>query len=233
MALAMPKSVDAGRAAGEQDVVGLDVAVHDAARRARTRALAARREGSARRRRPAGAVRVQPSAQRLALDERHGVEGHAVGFTGGQHRHDVRVLQPRRQLDLTPEPLAADLGRHLGGQHLDHHTAMEGHFFGQEHLRHAATAQLPLDAVAVTEGALQTFKQACHSVPSRGGMISPECTAGPAGIPAWPRGVCARSRAAYTSSPPQRAGSTSTMVCVSVHEWPAGSRSTACRSPKG
>ncbi|MNC99504.1 hypothetical protein D3C83_178210 [compost metagenome] len=50
---------------------------------------------------------VQPVAQRLALDVRHDVEEHPVCLAGVEQREDVGMAQPRRQLDLAKEPLAA------------------------------------------------------------------------------------------------------------------------------
>jgi hypothetical protein len=38
----------------------------------------------------------QPPAQRLAVDEWHRVERHAVHLSGAVHRHDVRVLKASR-----------------------------------------------------------------------------------------------------------------------------------------
>ena len=90
----------------------------------------------------------QASAQRFAIDERHGEVGKAVGLARGEHRDDVRVLQLGGEADLALEPLDRDLARHGVGQDLDHHLPLERMFLGDEHARHAATAELPLDAVA-------------------------------------------------------------------------------------
>src|SRR3982750_1364896 len=40
----------------------------------------------------------QPCPQARAFDERHCIEREPVGLAGGEHRHDVRVLQPRGDL---------------------------------------------------------------------------------------------------------------------------------------
>ena len=67
-----------------------------------------------------------------------------------EQRHDVRVLQRSRELDLAAEPLGVDPGCHLGREHLHHHYAAELDVPRCEHAAHAAAAELALDAVRVT-----------------------------------------------------------------------------------
>ena len=62
------------------------------------------------------------------------------------------MLQIRRGLDLGEEPLGADHRGELRPQHLDRDLAVVLEVLRQIHRRHAARAQLPLDAVAVGEG---------------------------------------------------------------------------------
>ena len=109
-ALAMPKSVTTADAAGEQDVVGLDVAVDDAAfvrvgERFRDVAEDARplRRSAARR---LGRAR----AQRFALDEGHRVVRESVDLAGDEDRDDVRMLEARGELDLALEAVDVDAG---------------------------------------------------------------------------------------------------------------------------
>ena len=90
-------------------------------------------------------------AQRLALDERHGVVRHAVAVAGGEHGDDVGLLQPRGELDLAVEALGADVGCELGGEDFDDDEAIEPDLAGEEDARHAAAAELALDGVGAAD----------------------------------------------------------------------------------
>ena len=111
IARAMPKSVTIGRllARVEQDVVGLDVAMHDAVRvRVRERVAhfaqdAAHLGGIER------AAIVNPLGERVAVDERHHEKDEPVLFVDAVDRDDARVRQLRRGLRLA-EKTRADLG---------------------------------------------------------------------------------------------------------------------------
>ena len=111
---------DARAAATQQDILRLHVAVHDTLGvRVVERAgdVAQDRHGLGERH-AVGCV-AQPVAHRGALDERHDVVGHAVRDTGGEHGDDVRVLEPRGELDLASEPLGAQVGAEARGERLD------------------------------------------------------------------------------------------------------------------
>lgn len=56
-------------------------------------------------------------AERLALKERHRVVGDTAHVAGGEHRHDVGLLQRRGEPDLTAEALDAHGARGLARQH--------------------------------------------------------------------------------------------------------------------
>src|SRR6266550_1601877 len=60
----------------------------------------------------AGAQETHP--QRLSFHERHGVIGESGRFTGGEHGHDVRVLQSRGDEYLALETLEVDAGGEIG-----------------------------------------------------------------------------------------------------------------------
>ncbi len=101
---------------------------------------------------------VQPVAERLALDQRHDVEQEVVRPIVPvaarpptvEQRQNVRMLQVRRGFDLAQKSLGADHRGELRSQHLDRDLALVLEVLGEIHRGHAALAQLPLDAVAVT-----------------------------------------------------------------------------------
>ena len=67
------------------------------------------------------------------------------------------MLQVRRGLDLGEEPLGADDGGELRAQHLDRDLAIVLQVLGEIDGRHAAGAELALDAVAVGEARGEAF----------------------------------------------------------------------------
>ena len=66
----------------------------------------------------ASGPRAETRAERLALDERHRVEGQPVGVARREHRDDVRLLQRGDRADLALEALRAEPERQIGRQHL-------------------------------------------------------------------------------------------------------------------
>ena len=97
----------------------------------------------------------EPSPERLAVDERHCIVGKPVDFPGRQQRHDVRMLQPRRQRDLPPKALDGHGVRELGRQHLHHDAAVERRLGREKDARHATAAELALDGVVGAERCLE------------------------------------------------------------------------------
>ena len=65
------------------------------------------------------------------------------------------MLQRRGRPDLLHEPLGAEHGGELRLQHLDRDLAIVLQVLGEIDRRHAALAELALDAVAIGEGVLQ------------------------------------------------------------------------------
>ncbi len=63
----------------------------------------------------------------------------------------MRMLELRRELNLTFEPFDTHPGRHLGWQHLDDHGALEPHLLSEEDAAHPATAELALDGVGTAK----------------------------------------------------------------------------------
>ena len=89
-------------------------------------------------------------AQRFPRHEQHREPGHPGGLAGGEHGHDVRMLQPRGGADLAAKAVHgrnAAVDRH----DLDRDAAAEGGFGGDEHARHPAAAEFTFDGVGGTE----------------------------------------------------------------------------------
>ena len=150
-----PEVGDHGAAAGQQHVVRLDVAVHDATImriRERRRDLAQQADRLAERQL---AMPREPCAQRLAFHQRHGEVRQAVRVARREQWHDVRVLQSRRERDLSLEALQRHLADHVFRQHLHHHSATEGLLRRDEYTGHSAATELALQRVGVTQGQFQ------------------------------------------------------------------------------
>ena len=143
---------DHGAAFGAEDVAGLDVAVHHAMPvrvRKRTRDVAQKRDRVGHRE---CAFARESAGQGFALDEGHAVEQRAARQGAGcQERDDVRVLQPRCQPNLTPEPFDAHRIPQVRGEHFDDHAPAECDLLGDEHAAHAAAAEFALEDVVVAE----------------------------------------------------------------------------------
>ena len=150
---------NSGGIAGEQDVVRLDVPVHDAFgvrefQRARDVSENAHRHGDRHR-----ASAHEMHAKRFPLDERHHVVGQPFRFSGREHRQDVRVLQLGGEQDLVLETLEIHAGREIGRQHFHDDTTTERAFLGKEHTTHATAAELTFDAIGAGQRGLQPISK--------------------------------------------------------------------------
>jgi hypothetical protein len=85
-----------------------------------------------------------------------------VRFAGIDERHNVGVLQVGSEPDLAEKALASNPGGELGPEQLDRDGAVMLQVAGEIDGRHAAAAELPLDAVAVGEGRLQMVGDYCQ-----------------------------------------------------------------------
>ena len=77
------------------------------------------------------------------------------------------MLQRRGDLDLAEEPVAAEHGRQLGLEHLDGDLPAVLQVLGEEHDRHPAVAELPLDAVPIAERRPELLEEV-HGCPFTG-----------------------------------------------------------------
>ena len=82
------------RAPLQEDVLGLDVAMHDAAGVRVGECRRGLREHPHHLRRREPPVAPQTIGERLPFHVRHGVEHEAIRFVHGEHRHDVRMREP-------------------------------------------------------------------------------------------------------------------------------------------
>jgi hypothetical protein len=149
----------------EQDVLGLDVAVHHTlavgvAERVRHLAGDLQRLVQRQLRLP-----VQPIPQGLPLHVRHHIEEQPTGLARIMQRQDVRVGETRDGPDLLLEPIGTYRGGELGSQHLECNLAVVAHVVRQIHRGHASRTQRSFDAVAVGEDFLQTLETVGQAAP--------------------------------------------------------------------
>ena len=125
------------------------------------------------------------------------------------------MLQRRGRLDLAEKPLGAEHRGELGMQHLDGDLTPVPEVVREIHGRHAAGAELPLDAIAVGEGGAQARELAIHpAVPALGraefaAAASSGAASSPAGCARNPQLPSARSHAATSRSTRSRSASSS------------------------
>ena len=144
-----------GAVAGEQQVLGLDVAVDHAVPVGvleRPGGLGGDPERLVHRQLP---LPPEPVAERLALDERHGEPELAGGLARVVDGEDVRVLQPGGELDLALEALGAERVGQVGVQHLERDRPVVPQVLGEEDRGHAAPPELALEGVGCGKRRLQ------------------------------------------------------------------------------
>ena len=137
---------------GDEDVGRLDVAVDHAVAVGEAERRGDLGGDSAGLHRGEPPVGPEDVGQALAVDVLHHDEVGAALATPVVDADDVRVVEVRRGLGLTAEPLhEARVGGVLGEQHLDRDPAVEQPVVGEEDVGHAAPTEAVLDLVAVVE----------------------------------------------------------------------------------
>jgi hypothetical protein len=143
---------------GQQDVVGLDVAVHDSATVREGQGIGDLAQD------PGGildrqlALTAQSLAQGSAVDEWRDVIGGVRHLARIDEPEDVRVLECGDRPDLKEKPFGAHGSGQLGFQDLDRDLAVVLQVLGEVDRGHAALAQLALEAVAVGQGGGEALK---------------------------------------------------------------------------
>ncbi len=159
---------DQGVAAGDQHVVGLDVAVDHAL------AVGVGQRVGDLGRDPDGvgdrqlAEMVEAVAQVVAVHVRHHVVEEARGFAGIVEGEDVGMLEPGGDLDLAEEALGAQRGGQLGPENLDGDFSAVAEVGGQVDHGHAALTQLALQRVAVGQRGGELGGKVGHPSPWEG-----------------------------------------------------------------
>ena len=158
---------DEGVRSQREDVAGLDVAVdHPALVRVgeRLHHVVEDADHVAHRQR---ALALHACAERLALDEGHGVVQQLLVLAGREERHDVRMLELRGELDLAPEPVDVHPRGEIGRQHLDDDRPRQRALPGDEHAAHPPAHELAIELVGGSEGGGQAFAEGIHGVGNR------------------------------------------------------------------
>ncbi len=104
------------------------------------------------------ALPPEPVAERPGLDVGHGVPEPAVIVAGVVDRQDVGVVEPGGEPDLAEEALRGYGGGKLRVHELEHDRPGVPEVLHQVHRRHAAPAELALEAVAGGEGDPETIE---------------------------------------------------------------------------
>jgi hypothetical protein len=139
---------------GDEDVFGLDIAMHHTIPVCIGQRVDHLTEDPHRLCNRQLSLPREPRAERLAGDKRHDVVQKIARRAGCEERDNVGVLEPGRQPDLALEPFGVDADTHLGRENLDHHLTREPRLLGEEYAAHPTTPELPQDVVTLADGGL-------------------------------------------------------------------------------
>jgi hypothetical protein len=113
---------------------------------------------------------VEPRAERFPFDEWHGEPEDIPRSTRVEHRQDMGMLQARSQSNFSLESLWPKDGRQVRAQYLQRYLAVMPQIMCEVDRRHASTAELTLERVAIVQG-----------IRKRGGRVQPSGT----GLRGW------------------------------------------------
>jgi hypothetical protein len=146
----------------DQDVLRLDVPVHDALA---VRVVEGGRDLPCDRERLPDAellLALEQIPQRLALHVRHDVEEELTRPAAVVQRQDVGMLEIGGQGDFREEPLGSDDRRQLGSENLHRHLPLVLQVVGEVDGGHPAHPEHALDAVAVGQGCREPGEDLGH-----------------------------------------------------------------------
>ena len=148
-----------GGAGGEQHVIGLDVAMHDALGVGVCQGGGHVAEEPHRLGNGQLAIAGNPGAERFPFDVGHGEVWQPQRFTDGMDRHDVGMLQLGEQEDFAAEAVATHARGEVGRQDLDGDPAAQRGLVRQEDARHPSAAELTVELVGIAERCRQLLAQ--------------------------------------------------------------------------
>jgi hypothetical protein len=149
-----PEVGDEHAAAGalDEDVVGLDVTVHDTVRMRVGQGIGDVPEDPPRLGEGGHWLASEALGETLALDQPHDEVGEPAAFVDRVDGDDVRMIQLRGSLRLAPEPLPhAGVEGQLRRQHLDRNAPIEAQVAGRIDHGHAPAADLVVDQKEVAD----------------------------------------------------------------------------------
>jgi hypothetical protein len=162
----------------QQDILGLDVAVHDVAPMGGAE-CAGRGSGDPDRVGDRqGTVPVEPVTKRFTRHEGHHEVELPFGLAGIVDREDVGVSESRGYFDLAKEALGAEACRHLGSEHFHRDLAPVFEIVREVDRGHPAGPNLVLEAVAVRQRCAETVQRSRHQA-----RVWAQDTAGPQASP--------------------------------------------------